>query len=56
LISEKKKRAFYESQLNQLQRPVLWEAQEEEGFMSGFTDNYVRVITTFRGDFDNYNL
>jgi threonylcarbamoyladenosine tRNA methylthiotransferase MtaB len=52
LISEKKKRAFYESQLNQ-QRPVLWEAQEEEGFMSGFTDNYVRVITTFRADFVN---
>ncbi len=52
LISEKKKRAFYESQIN-LHRPVLWEAQEEEGSMSGFTDNYVRVKTNFRGDLIN---
>jgi threonylcarbamoyladenosine tRNA methylthiotransferase MtaB len=52
LISEKKKRAFYESQLN-LQRPVIWEAQEDEGFMSGFTDNYIRVKTTYRADFVN---
>jgi threonylcarbamoyladenosine tRNA methylthiotransferase MtaB len=52
LISEKKKRAFYESQIN-LHRPVLWEAQEEEGIMSGFTDNYVRVKTSFRSDLIN---
>jgi threonylcarbamoyladenosine tRNA methylthiotransferase MtaB len=41
-LSEKKKRAFYESQLKST-RPVLWEADVVKGFMTGFTDNYVRV-------------
>ena len=42
ILSEKKKRAFYESQLGQV-RPVLFEQAKEDGRMSGFTDNYVRV-------------
>ncbi len=44
ILSEKKKRAFYESQLGQV-RPVLFEAENKEGFMLGYTDNYVRVKT-----------
>jgi len=44
ILSEKKKRAFYESQLDQV-RPVLFEAENKEGFMLGYTDNYVRVKT-----------
>ena len=44
ILSEKKKRAFYESQLGKV-RPVLFEAENKEGFMLGYTDNYVRVKT-----------
>lgn len=46
LLSEKKKRAFYESHLGSRQT-VLWEAQEEEGHMFGFTENYLKVSTPF---------
>jgi len=49
LISEKKKRAFYETFLQQ-KRPVLWESQEEDGKMFGFTDNYLKVQTLYSPD------
>lgn len=42
LLSEKKKENFYSKYLNQT-RPVLFEKSKEEGKMSGFTDNYIRV-------------
>lgn len=42
ILSEKKKRAFYEQQLNTT-RKVLWEAENDEGVMYGFTDNYIKV-------------
>jgi threonylcarbamoyladenosine tRNA methylthiotransferase MtaB len=45
-LSEKKKRAFYESQIGKT-RPVLFEADEKGGMMSGFTDNYVKVVTDY---------
>jgi threonylcarbamoyladenosine tRNA methylthiotransferase MtaB len=42
ILSEKKKRAFYESQAN-TEQTVLWE-HEAHGFsMQGFTSNYLRV-------------
>lgn len=41
-LSEKKKRYFYEQQLNS-ERTVLFENDVEDGMMSGFTENYVRV-------------
>jgi threonylcarbamoyladenosine tRNA methylthiotransferase MtaB len=42
ILSEKKKRAFYESQVGS-QHTVLWE-NEAHGFtMQGFTENYLRV-------------
>ena len=28
-------------------RPVLFESEEKDGMMQGFTDNYVRVVTPF---------
>ncbi len=46
IISEKKKRAFYELHVNK-NRPVLWEAQDENGKMFGFTDNYIKVQMDF---------
>jgi len=52
ILSEKKKRAFYQSQLG-LVRPVLFEAENKEGFMLGYTDNYVRVKTYWNPQWAN---
>lgn len=43
-LSVKKRRAFYESQLENT-KTVLWEAENKEGFIHGFTENYVKVKT-----------
>lgn len=42
ILSEKKRRAFYESQLGK-QSQVLFEADQKDGLMHGFTPNYVKV-------------
>ncbi len=42
ILSEKKKRAFYESQLGNTDQ-VLWEAERDGDMMHGFTRNYVKV-------------
>ncbi|TSJ45544.1 tRNA (N(6)-L-threonylcarbamoyladenosine(37)-C(2))-methylthiotransferase MtaB [Fluviicola chungangensis] len=52
ILSEKKKRAFYESQVGS-KRTVLFEAEEDEGIMYGFTENYVKVKTPFNPDLVN---
>lgn len=41
-LSAKKRRAFYESQL-QTSRSVLFEAENKGGYIHGFTENYVKV-------------
>ncbi len=47
ILSEKKRRAFYESQLGQV-RTVLFEQElTAEGQMEGFTENYVRVVARY---------
>ncbi|MFN3341951.1 MAG: MiaB/RimO family radical SAM methylthiotransferase, partial [Flavobacteriales bacterium] len=46
ILSEKKKRAFYEAQTGKVVR-VLFEAEEEEGMMFGFSENYVKVKLLF---------
>ncbi len=46
ILSEKKKRHFYEQHLGSI-RPVLWEAQRNGDLMYGFTDNYIKVKTMF---------
>ena len=46
ILSEKKKRAFYEQHLNS-ERKVLWEAENDEGKIYGFTDNYIKVVTSY---------
>ena len=46
ILSEKKKMEFYRTQLgNKL--PVLWEHENKNGLMYGFTENYVRVVKPF---------
>ncbi len=42
ILSEKKHHTFYEQHINEV-RPVLFEIQNEGGFMYGFTDNYIKV-------------
>lgn len=46
ILSEKKKRFFYESQLGSTQS-VLWEAENNANSLFGFTENYVKVKTTY---------
>ena len=41
-LSVKKRRAFYESQLN-TDHVVLFEGENKEGYIHGFTENYVKV-------------
>lgn len=43
-LSVKKRRAFYESQLNNTST-VLFESENKEGYIQGFTENYVKVKT-----------
>ncbi len=45
-LSDKKKRAFYESQIGKT-REVLFESEEKGSMMSGFTDNYVKVVADY---------
>lgn len=42
ILSEKKRRYFYEQHLKE-KRQVLFEESKTDGRMSGFTDNYIRV-------------
>jgi threonylcarbamoyladenosine tRNA methylthiotransferase MtaB len=42
ILSDKKKRAFYESQMGK-SFEVLFEKEEEDGMVYGFTPNYVKV-------------
>ena len=43
-LSDKKKMNFYESNINQI-RPVLFESKNYDGYIYGYTDNYIRVKT-----------
>ncbi|PVH23907.1 tRNA (N(6)-L-threonylcarbamoyladenosine(37)-C(2))-methylthiotransferase MtaB [Sphingobacterium corticibacter] len=46
ILSEKKRRAFYESQVDAI-GDVLFEGDEKEGYMHGFSKNYVKVRTPY---------
>ena len=45
-LSAKKRRAFYESQMG-TSRNVLFEGENKQGYIHGFTENYVKVKTTW---------
>jgi len=51
-LSVKKRRAFYESQIG-TNRTVLFEAENKEGYIHGFTENYVRVKTSWNPELAN---
>lgn len=46
ILSDKKRRAFYEANLNKSFK-VLFENDVEDGLMHGFTENYIRVAAKF---------
>jgi threonylcarbamoyladenosine tRNA methylthiotransferase MtaB len=46
LLSERKKNAFYQTQVGK-KKSVLFEQEENEGLLYGFTENYVKVKTPF---------
>lgn len=46
ILSEKKRRAFYEDNLGQIGE-VLFEGDIKEGYMHGFSKNYVKVRTVY---------
>ncbi|UXX78481.1 tRNA (N(6)-L-threonylcarbamoyladenosine(37)-C(2))-methylthiotransferase MtaB [Reichenbachiella carrageenanivorans] len=52
ILSEKKKHAFYESQLGKA-FSVLLENDVKEGYMFGFTENYLKVKLPFQEDLVN---
>lgn len=52
VLSDKKKRAFYEKNLN-TRGAVLFENEDNEGMMYGFTANYVKVKTPYNPAFAN---
>ena len=51
-LSSKKRRAFYESQLGSVQT-VLFEGENKEGYIHGFTPNYVKVKTPWNPNLVN---
>ena len=52
ILSEKKKRFFYEQQIGKL-GTMLAETQEHEGLLFGFTENYVKVRLPFDASYSN---
>jgi len=51
-LSAKKRRAFYEQQLAS-SRTVLFEGENKEGYIHGFTENYVKVKSPWNPDLVN---
>jgi threonylcarbamoyladenosine tRNA methylthiotransferase MtaB len=52
LLSERKKQAFYQTQIGKIKQ-VLFEQEENEGYLYGFTENYVKVKTPFAANLIN---
>jgi threonylcarbamoyladenosine tRNA methylthiotransferase MtaB len=46
ILSDKKRRAFYEEHIGKTY-PVLWEAENNNDEMYGFTSNYIKVKTAY---------
>ncbi len=51
-LSVKKRRAFYESQIGK-NKVVLFEGENKEGYIHGFTENYVKIKTPWNPELVN---
>jgi len=45
-LSIKKRRSFYQEHIGEM-REVLFESESKDGFIYGFTDNYIKVKQPF---------
>lgn len=52
ILSNKKKRFFYEQFLGK-ENTVLFESEQHENYLNGFTDNYIKVRVPFSEDLQN---
>ena len=52
ILSEKKKRHFYEQNIGK-EKTVLWESENDNGLMQGFTENYIKVKTEYNSELIN---
>ncbi len=52
ILSSKKRNAFYREHLGS-NRTILYEAENKQGYIHGFTDNYVKVKTFYSPDLAN---
>jgi len=51
-LSERKRMQFYRENIGTT-RKVLWESEVQNGMMSGWTENYIKVITPYQADLEN---
>lgn len=51
-LSLKKKRAFYEKFVGET-RKVLFESKDDDGFLTGFTENYIKVQVPYQENLEN---
>jgi threonylcarbamoyladenosine tRNA methylthiotransferase MtaB len=51
-LSERKRLQFYREHIGST-RAVLWESQVQNGMISGWTDNYIKVIAPYRPELEN---
>ena len=51
-LSAKKRRSFYEAQLGNT-LTVLFENENKEGYINGFTENYIKVKTPWNPELVN---
>ncbi|HHZ78581.1 MAG TPA: hypothetical protein EYN57_06485 [Candidatus Lambdaproteobacteria bacterium] len=54
ILSTKKRHLFHQRFLGQT-RKVLWESRKQDGFFSGYTDNYIRVVLDENDETDYRN-
>ena len=53
-LSVQKRHKFHDRFIGKIKK-VLWESPDSKGFISGYTDNYIRVILTEKGCYDFQN-
>lgn len=52
ILSDKKKRAFYEEQLGK-EGTVLWESENHDGWLHGFSENYIKAKRLYNAQYEN---
>jgi len=53
ILSEKKRRHFYEQHIGQT-RPILIEKSKKDGFVTGFSDNYIKIEAPLESSWEKH--